>query len=607
MPYSGKQSSISRFRLSLMIVILLILFSVSSCSTPGPEDGELRITFTGLDTVIGSLLHYRIIFSSDTEASCDDDGVICDSFAVSRGSHTFIIRDPAQRGTEPVTAERSIPGGSGLYLVAWIDIDACGGDPVGGLDYEMSAARFAVIDGDVSVTIPFPDEFQLSEEGEAETAIYIGEAQSIGGSLGAVYPGIPFDYAMSVRNRGTAVMFLDTGEPITLSGSEAALFSITGDLEEFSVYPGAGLPFTLTFNAASDGDLSTGLKSVIFSLHYRDPFEVPYQLSFTVDVNLPALTLPATGQTASYASGDDGDLRKGLLWPEPRFTDNGNGTVSDALTGLMWQAVPSGSITTWDYAVETYVNSINSSVLGGHSDWHLPNVNEMCSLINSSVADTAVWLNGMDGFSGISSGRYWLSTRSYYSGYTYPMAYFLDFSDNTLGRSNISAIPYCRVWLVREEGIGSIGLAKTGKTAGFYPDDDGSLELGITWPEPRFFVLESTVFDSLTGLMWSRMPCPAPLTWESALTFAAALETAGYDDWRVPNRVEMRSLVHYGVSSNDSWLSAQFTSELPALKYYWTSTTALTNSAYAVYLNTGTCAPLQKSTLNFVWAVRDVY
>ena len=43
-----------------------------------------------------------------------------------------------------------------------------------------------------------------------------------------------------------------------------------------------------------------------------------------------------TGQTTSYATGDDGDLEKGLAWPNPRFTDNEDGTVTDNLTGLIW-------------------------------------------------------------------------------------------------------------------------------------------------------------------------------------------------------------------------------------------------------------------------------
>lgn len=49
-----------------------------------------------------------------------------------------------------------------------------------------------------------------------------------------------------------------------------------------------------------------------------------------------AAPVERTGQTTSYAAGDDGDLQRGAIWPNPRFTDNGNGTVTDNLTGLIW-------------------------------------------------------------------------------------------------------------------------------------------------------------------------------------------------------------------------------------------------------------------------------
>jgi hypothetical protein len=55
------------------------------------------------------------------------------------------------------------------------------------------------------------------------------------------------------------------------------------------------------------------------------------------DGNPGVMSLSKTGQTATYSSGDDGDLGKGVVWPSPRFLDNGNGTVTDLLTGLMWQ------------------------------------------------------------------------------------------------------------------------------------------------------------------------------------------------------------------------------------------------------------------------------
>ena len=63
--------------------------------------------------------------------------------------------------------------------------------------------------------------------------------------------------------------------------------------------------------------------------------------------------VPKTGQTTSYASYDDGYYEKGVQWPNPRFTDNLDGTITDNLTGLIWMknANCSGP-RTWDSALD---------------------------------------------------------------------------------------------------------------------------------------------------------------------------------------------------------------------------------------------------------------
>ena len=59
----------------------------------------------------------------------------------------------------------------------------------------------------------------------------------------------------------------------------------------------------------------------------------------TVTGKTPPAPVPKTGQTTSFAKvakGDDGNLMSGVAWPNPRFTDNNDGTVTDNLTGLIW-------------------------------------------------------------------------------------------------------------------------------------------------------------------------------------------------------------------------------------------------------------------------------
>ncbi|MBT8368592.1 MAG: DUF1566 domain-containing protein, partial [Deltaproteobacteria bacterium] len=103
----------------------------------------------------------------------------------------------------------------------------------------------------------------------------------------------------------------------------------------------------------------------------------------------PAM-VPASGKKASIASGDDGDLKKGLAWPTPRFKDNGDGTIKDNLTGLTWlqnarcinieypefdaDGEQDGRVT-WQHALN-FISGINYGTYpkcsGGCSDWRLP-------------------------------------------------------------------------------------------------------------------------------------------------------------------------------------------------------------------------------------------
>ena len=105
--------------------------------------------------------------------------------------------------------------------------------------------------------------------------------------------------------------------------------------------------------------------------------------------------VPQTGQTTSYETGDDGDLERGVVWPDPRFTDNRDGTVTDNLTGLIWlKKANCEAGRSWSAAL-TFANSLYDGWTGdpnggdcglsdGSSpgDWHLPNVRELQSLID---------------------------------------------------------------------------------------------------------------------------------------------------------------------------------------------------------------------------------
>jgi len=146
-----------------------------------------------------------------------------------------------------------------------------------------------------------------------------------------------------------------------------------------------------------------------------------------------------TGQTSCYSStngaligcfgtGVDGELRPGVAWPSPRFADNGDGTVTDELTGLIWlKNADCFGIQHWGSAVSV-VKSLGSGLCGLSDssvagDWRLPSVKELESLLAygytapalSSASGLAKWQEG-DAFSHVrwsttsGKGGYWSST-----------------------------------------------------------------------------------------------------------------------------------------------------------------------------------------------------
>jgi hypothetical protein len=125
--------------------------------------------------------------------------------------------------------------------------------------------------------------------------------------------------------------------------------------------------------------------------------------------------LEQTGQTTSYATGDDGDLQKGNALPDPRFCENGDGTVTDNLTGLVWlqDANKGDGKMTWEDAL-TYCSSLeaDSSELTDDSvagDWRLPNIKELLSLVDYSQSNPV--LPSGHPFTNVKElGRYWSSS-----------------------------------------------------------------------------------------------------------------------------------------------------------------------------------------------------
>jgi len=85
------------------------------------------------------------------------------------------------------------------------------------------------------------------------------------------------------------------------------------------------------------------------------------------------------------------------------YTDNGNGTITDNITTLMWQKQDDGTGRTWEQAI-SYCESLS---LGGYADWRLPNIKELRSIIDLTKYDPAI---NSTYFPNTQSAFYWSST-----------------------------------------------------------------------------------------------------------------------------------------------------------------------------------------------------
>ncbi len=352
------------------------------------------------------------------------------------------------------------------------------------------------------------------------------------------------------------------------------------------------------------------------------------------------IELPKTGQTTSYATGDDGELQMGATWPEPRFTnDNGSTPITgdvvvDQLTGLMWTRdanlmpgrdpgwdndyIANDGRVTWKHALD-YVTKLNNENYQGYSDWRLPNINELESLINAEMTNPATWLNGQ-GFSNVQSYPYWSS--STWAVY-FEFEWFVDMSNGEMSLDGNSYNYFANnyVWPVRSGQCGpldnsTICLPKSGEVTSYYAADDGALQKGVAWPSPRFVENDDgTVLDKLTGLMWTKdanLP-GSTKTWPQALDYVAAMNSGSgaynYTDWRLPNRKEMRSLIDYAKHSpslpqGHPFINVQW-DNYPSDRY-WSATTYPYDTDYAWYVSIGGGIVFyyNKSESCYVWPVR---
>ncbi len=351
-----------------------------------------------------------------------------------------------------------------------------------------------------------------------------------------------------------------------------------------------------------------------------------------------------TGQTLCYdaagaiiscaGTGQDGELHKGGAWATPRFTGQSNGTLLDNNTGLIWTwdanapgpaACTPATIKNWQAALD-YVTCLNTSGFLGFTDWRLPNVLELRSLVNTSQSDTSLWLIGQ-GFSGVQAEAWYWSSSSAADGPS--SAWGVGMVVGDVDGNDKSDYGYA--WAVRSAQSGTFAylLPRTGQThcydstgailACTGTGQDGDTLKGAIWPKLRFTdVTNGSIRDNLTGLIWSKdanAPGPTACTpattknWQASLDYVKCLNTniyLGFADWRLPNRIELSSLVDHAQLNQATWLAGLGFTNVQAV-YYWSASTSADSpsDAWGVDMGDGDIDGDNKTYSQFVWPVRS--
>ncbi len=304
------------------------------------------------------------------------------------------------------------------------------------------------------------------------------------------------------------------------------------------------------------------------------------------------------GQDANYLSG-----------VEMKFKDNGDGTVTDLNSGLMWQQVPPSEGSTWAKAKE-YCEALE---LGGYTDWRMPTLKELFSISNFEVG----WPYLDTLYFKLSNGevtkdeQYWCDNM--YVGETAEGRDDAAFGVNHV-TGHIKAYPAGNKMPERGERAEGRGQRPEGGNGGRPPMQAGGRPGGNMPPPPgggqggrprgnpmakqvravrgeiygvNQFVEngDGTISDKATGLMWAKSDNGKGIEWIEALPYAENSTLAGYSDWRLPNVKELQSIVDYTKAPSSKGVEAAidpifsctpFVNEAgnDDYGYYWTSTSA---------------------------------
>ncbi len=260
---------------------------------------------------------------------------------------------------------------------------------------------------------------------------------------------------------------------------------------------------------------------------------------------------------------------------QPSYTDNGDGTITDNVTGLIWEKDMGEKIT---FAAAS--TKAQESTLGEYTDWRVPTIKELYSLIlftgQVSGATTVKMFIDTDYFEqplgDVNAGEREIDAQTWSS---------TEYVGTTMnGDATVFGVNFIDG---RIKGYPKFNPGSGSANKMYFRMVRGNLEYGI-----NDFVNnnDGTISDKATGLMWQKADDGNARDWEEALAYTESLELSVYSDWRLPNAKELQSIVDYTRSpqtTNSPAISSIFeTTEINdpegnpgQYPFFWTGTTHL--------------------------------
>ncbi len=263
--------------------------------------------------------------------------------------------------------------------------------------------------------------------------------------------------------------------------------------------------------------------------------------------NLPDISdypVVSTNQTAFYSDisiisePNSGDAFYGqdatYMGNQPSYTDNGDGTITDNITGLMWEQDMGDKIT-----CDEAFDKADSSTLGEYDDWRVPTIKEF---IHSYCSQ--------DRWQDEEAIDYFIDTD-----------YFIQpLGNNAIGEREIdaqtwSSTQYVGLTMGGDETVFGVNFID-GRIKG-YPKydpstgDDKTMYFRMVRGNTSYGINnfadngDGTISDNATGLIWQQNDDGITRDWENALMYAENLSFAGNNDWRLPTAKELQSIVDY--------------------------------------------------------------